>query len=286
MSSPSTPVSMIERMTLVLDAFDGASARLTLQDIVDRSGLPRSTVHRILDQLVRLRWLDHRGGDYGLGMRALELGGLAVAHNALREATAPLLHDLHVRTGVTVHLHVLDRLDVVCLDKLSGRSGIALPTRVGGRTPAHATASGKAILAWTDPRQVEATFRGKLVSRTPRTLPTMEALEQELAKIRARGGLAYDREESSPGVACVAAPLRGSARAVAAVSLSGDSGRMDLNRLSPFVAETARQASAALFPQDTASRRRKSRAELPQPAQWPPGALDRLVEGIGGDYWL
>lgn len=286
MSSPSNPTSMIERMTLVLDSFDGASARLTLQDIVDRSGLPRSTAHRILDQLVRLRWLDHRGGDYGLGMRALELGGLAVAHNALREATAPLLHDLHARTGVTVHLHVLDRLDVVCLDKLSARSGISLPTRVGGRTPAHATASGKAILAWTDPRQVDAMFRGKLVSRTPRTLPTMEALEQELAKVRARGGLAYDREEAAPGVACVAAPLRGSARAVAAVSLTGEASRMDLNRLSPFVMETARQASAALFPQDVATRRRKSRSELPQPAQWPPGALDRLVEGIGGDYWL
>lgn len=286
MTTPSSPVSMIERMTLVLEAFDGANARLTLQDIVERSGLPRSTVHRILDSLVRLRWLDHRSGDYGLGMRALELGGLAVAHNSLRESTAPLLHDLHVRTGVAVHLHVLDRLDVVCIDKLSGRSGVGLPTRVGGRLPAHATASGKAILAWTDPRQVDAMMRGKLVSRTPRTLPTMEALEQELAAVRARGGLAYDREECAPGVACVAAPLRGSARAVAAVSLSGEARRMDLNRLSTFVAQTARQASAALFPQDAATRRRRTRGDLPAPAQWPPGALDRLMEGIGGDYWL
>ncbi|MCW2814505.1 MAG: IclR family transcriptional regulator [Nocardioides sp.] len=286
MTAPSSPVSMIERMTLVMDAFDGASARLTLQEIVERSGLPRSTVHRILDQLVRLRWLDHRGGDYGLGMRSLELGGLAVAHNTLREATAPLLHDLHTRTATTVHLHVLDRLDVVCLDKVSGRGGTALPTRVGGRTPAHATASGKAILAWTDPRQVEAMFRGKLVSRTPRTLPTMDALSQELAAVRGRGGLAYDREESTPGVVCVAAPLRGSARAVAAVSLTGDARRTDLNRLAPFVAETARQASAALFPQDHGTRRRKAKADVPEPAQWPPGALDRLVEGIGGDYWL
>jgi DNA-binding IclR family transcriptional regulator len=277
---------MIERMTLVMDAFDGASARLTLQEIVERSGLARSTVHRILDQLVRLRWLDHRAGDYGLGMRSLELGGLAVAHNTLREATAPLLHDLHARTGTTVHLHVLDRLDVVCLDKVTGREGAALATRVGGRIPAHATASGKAILAWTDPRQVHAMFRGKLVSRTPRTLPTMESLDQELSAVRARGGLAYDREESLPGVACVAAPLRGSGRAVAAVSLTGDARRMDLNRLSPFVAETARQASAALFPPDRATARRKARADVPVPSQWPPGALDRLLEGIGGDYWL
>lgn len=285
MISPS-PVSMIERMTLVMGAFDGASARLTLQELVERSGLPRSTVHRILDQLVRLRWLDHRGGDYGLGMRALELGGLAVAHNTLREAAAPLLHDLHARTAVTVHLHVLDRLDVVCLDKVAGRDGAALPTRVGGRIPAHATASGKAILAWTDPRQVDAMFRGKLVSRTPRTLPTMEHLDQELRAVRARGGLAYDREEAAAGVSCVAAPLRGSGRAVAAVSLTGDSIRMDLNRLSPFVAETARQASTALFPTDRATQRRKARADVPVPSPWPPGALERLVEGIGGDYWL
>lgn len=286
MTTTSNPVTMIQRMTVVLDAFDAASARLTMQDIVERCGLPRSTVHRILDQLVRLRWLDHRAGDYGLGMRALELGGLAVAHNSMREAAAPLLHDLHVRTGTTVHLYVLDRLDVVCLDKLAGRSGSALATRVGGRTPAHATAAGKAILAWTDPRQVDAMLRGKLVSRTPRTIPSMEALDQELAKVRARGGLAYDREESAPGVACVAAPLRGSARAVGAVSLSGDAARLDLNRLAPFVAETARQASAALFPNDQATRRRKARADLPVPAVWPPGALDALVEGIGGDFWL
>ena len=277
---PATPPSMVERMTLILGAFDGATPRLTLQEIADRSGLPRSTAHRILDQLVRLRWLDHSDGGYRLGMRSLELGGLAVAHNELREATAPLLHDLHLRTATTVHLAVLDRLDIVYLDKVGGRTDTGV-TRVGGRTPAHATAAGKAILAWTDPRQVDAVFRGKLVPRTPRTLHTMEALEQELAAVRARGGLAYDREESATGVACVAAPLRGSGRALAAISLTGDARRMDLNRLSPFVAEAARQASAALFPRD-----RPARREEPAPSAWPPGALSKLLEGMGGDYWL
>lgn len=277
---PASPPSMVERMTLILGTFDGASPRLTLQEIADRSGLPRSTVHRILDQLVRLRWLDHSGGGYRLGMRSLELGGLAVAHNELREATAPLLHDLHLRTATTVHLAVLDRLDIVYLDKIAGRGDVA-GTRVGGRMPAHATAAGKAILAWTDPRHVDAIFRGHLTPRTPRTLHTMEALEQELVAVRARGGLAYDREESAAGVVCVAAPLRGSGRALAAVSLTGDAKRMDLNRLSPFVAETARQASAALFPVDRAVRR-----DEPVPSAWPPGALDKLLEGMGGDYWL
>jgi DNA-binding IclR family transcriptional regulator len=280
------PVSMIERMTLVLDAFDGGSPWLTLQQLTERSGLPRSTAHRILDQLVRLRWLDHVGGGYRLGLRALELGGLAVAHNELREATAPLLHDLHVRTSATVHLGVLDHLDVVWLDRVSGGSTGGIAARTGGRTPAHATAAGKAILAWTDPRQVDAMFRDKLVGRTPRTLTTMELLTQELIAVRSRGGLAFEREEAAPGVVSVAAPLRGSGRAVAAVSLSGDARRTDLNRLAPLVQATARQASSALFPLDPYARRRPARSEAPAPAEWPPGALERLLEGIGGDYWI
>lgn len=285
MPSP-PPVGMLERMTLVLGAFDGGSPVLTLPQIAERSGLPKSTTHRILDELVRLRWLEHGAGGYRLGIRAVELGGLAVAHSSLREATAPLLHDLHTRTGVTAHLAVLDRLDVVYLDRVAGRASHGPQTRVGGRTPAHATAAGKAILAWTDPRLVDAMLRGRMVARTPRTLVTMEALESELAAIRARGGVAFDKGESAPGVACVAAPLRGTGRAVAAVSLTGDAKRMDLERLAPYVQETARQASLALFPQDLYARRRRRKPDEPAPAQWPPGALERLLEGMGGDYWL
>lgn len=277
------PTSMIERMTLILDAFDGSSPRLTLQEIAARSGLPRSTAHRILDTLVRLRWLEHRAGGYRLGMRSLELGGLAVAHNELREATGPLLHDLHQRTRTTVHLAVLDRLDIVYLDRVSGGGGSAVRTRVGGRTPAHATAAGKAILAWLDPRVVDATFRDRMVPRTPRTLPTVEALAQELVAVRARGGVAYDREESAPGIACVAAPLRGSGRAIAAISLTGPARKIDLVRLTPYVDQAARQASAALFPRPPDD---EGRRDHPAPSAWPPGTLDKLLQGMGGDYWL
>ena len=278
------PAPMVERMTLVLGAFDSATPWLTLQQVVERSGLARSTTHRILDQLVRLRWLDHVGGGYRLGMRALELGGLAVAHNELREATAPLLYDLHVRTGATVHLGVVDHLDVVWLDRVSGRATGGLATATGGRTPAHATAAGKAVLAWTDPRQVDAMFRGRLVSRTARTLTTMDVLVSELSAVRTRGGLAFEREESAPGVVAVAAPLRGSGRAVAAVQVSGDVGRTDLNRVAPFVLATARRASDALFP--GSARSRPERSDAPEPAAWPPGALETLLEGIGGNYWI
>lgn len=280
---PASAPSMIERMTVVLESFDAASPRLSLAELVERTGLPRSTVHRILDKLVQLRWLDHRAGTYGLGMRPLELGGLAVANNELRELTTPQLYALHQRTGLVAHLSVLDRRDVVALDRIGGTGTAAVPVRVGGRSPAHATAAGKAILAWTDTRQVDAMYRDRLPSRTPRTLTSLEMLRNELAHVRQRDGLAYDREEAWPGIASVAAPLRGTGRAIGSLALSGDVRAVRFDKLAPLVADAAREASQALFPAEP--RRRRTGSE-PAPAAWPPGALDRLVEGIGGDYWL
>ena len=161
------PVSMIERMTLILDAFDAATPTLTLLEIVERTGLPRSTVHRILDQMIRLRWLAHTSGGYRLGMRTLELGGLTADHNEIRDTVGPLLHELAQRTGMVGHLAVLDGREVVYLDKVGGRFAAALPTRLGGRMPAHATALGKAMLAALEPTIAEAAFRTRMRRLTP-----------------------------------------------------------------------------------------------------------------------
>ena len=72
-----TPSAVIDRVSLVLDAFDGPG-RLNLAQIVRRTGLPRSSAHRLLERLVALRWLRRNGRDYELGMRLVELGSLAV----------------------------------------------------------------------------------------------------------------------------------------------------------------------------------------------------------------
>ena len=141
-----TPSAVIDRVSLVLDAFDGPG-RLTLAQVVRRTGLPRSSAHRMLDRLVQLRWLRRDGRDYELGMRLVELGSLAVHQDRLHKAAAPLLQELHRATGLVVHLAVLDGTDVVYLDKVGDRMTAAIPTRVGGRQPAHCAAVGKAILA-------------------------------------------------------------------------------------------------------------------------------------------
>jgi DNA-binding IclR family transcriptional regulator len=280
-----SPVSMIERMTLVLDAFDAGNPRLTLAELAERTGLPRSTTHRILDQLVALRWLEHSGHSYVLGMRALELGGLAVAHHELRQLASPLLAELHQRTGAVATLAVLDRKDVVFVER-HGR-GLTSDdiTRVGGRAPAHATAVGKAMLAFLDDRTLAVMYGDRLGSRTLRTITSLDALRTDLAGVRSRHGLAFDREELIPGTVSVAAPLRGTGRASGALQLAGDPRRVNLERLAPYVQEAARKVSRSLFPGPT--KRHTSRTvDLPTPSEWPPGALDQLVEGIGGDYWI
>src|ERR1700757_1443346 len=146
---PATPTAVIDRISLVLDAFDGPG-RLTLAQIVRRTGLPRSSAHRMLERLVQLRWLRRNGRDYELGMRLVELGSLAVHQDRLHRAATPLLHDLHRATGLVVHLAVLDGADVGYLEKVGDRMAAAIPSRVGGRQPAHCTAVGKAMLAYTE----------------------------------------------------------------------------------------------------------------------------------------
>ncbi|MFE1593323.1 IclR family transcriptional regulator [Nocardia sp. NPDC058705] len=246
------PTSMIERMTLILDAFDAATPTLTLLGLAERTGLPRSTVHRILDQMIRLRWLAHTPGGYRLGLRVLELGGLAAEQNELREVVGPLLYELSQRTGMVGHLAVLDGREVLFLDRSGGRGRMVIPTRVGGRLPAHTTAVGKALLATLEPGIAEASLRGNAVARTARTIVDRAELLRELARIRNRQGVAVDTEESLPGVGCVAVPIRGRGVAVAAISLSGtvrgERTALDTARLARALAEVAKEASRTLSP--------------------------------------
>lgn len=239
------PPSMVERMTLILDAFTGAEARLTLEQVARATRLPRSTTHRILDQLVRLQWLDHAAGGYALGPRALGLGGRGDDHLALRGAASDLLHELHVRTGMVVHLAVLDGDHVRYLDKIGGRFATVVPSRVGGSAPAHCTALGKAMLAWLPAEQVEGQVAHALGRRTPRTIADTQDLHHELRRIRERRGLAFERGECFPAIACVAAAVIGPRGPVGAISLVGEA-RTHLEKAAPLVVDATRRVAGRL----------------------------------------
>ncbi len=244
----SLPPSMVERMTLILDLFVCRSTWLTLEEIARTTQLPRSTAHRILDQLVRLDWLEHGTSGYGLGRRSLVLGGGADDHADLRSAASPYLHDLLLRTGAVVHLGVLDGSRVRYLDKLGGRFATNVPSRVGGTAPAHCTGLGKALLAWLEPEHVDELVGGQLPARTPATISELDALHGELGRIRARGGLALERGECFPDIACVAAAVRGARGPVGAISIVAAAGTA-LERVAPLLVDATRRIAADLFPE-------------------------------------
>jgi DNA-binding IclR family transcriptional regulator len=240
--------SMVGRMTLILDAFGKRGVRLTLEEVERRTHLPRSTAHRILNQLIELGWIAR--GDYGytLGSRALRVGGSAGSWEDLRKAAAPVLHGLQVRTGLVAHLGVLDGPEVVFLDKIGGAYAATLPSDVGTRWWVTNNCVGKAMLAYLPPEQVQGLLRDcpELFSTADESFTSIHC---ELDAIRRMRGLAFERGEGMPGVGAVACVIRGPDGPAGAISLCGDLAQMHLERLAPLVAAAARQVSEALHPE-------------------------------------
>jgi DNA-binding IclR family transcriptional regulator len=238
--------SVAGRISAIIDAFDAASPTLSLSQLTERTGLPKSTVHRMADQLVELRWLERTSTGYRLGMRFFEVGGLVASRGHLRERALPYLQDLQAASRHAVHLGILEGNDVVILEKLYGHGAPNLPTRVGGRMPAHCTAAGKALLAFAPEKVVDEVIAAGLVRRTGRTIVVPELFRQELATIRT-AHWALETEENVPGTRCVAAPIRGSGRAIAAVSVSGPVHKVDVSRVVPLVRRCAADIWTQLF---------------------------------------
>lgn len=150
------PQTVMGKVLLLLEPFR-ESHGLTLTELAERTGFPRSTTHRMLLQLVEVEWLRRDGLTYHLGPKMAELGSLAQSHDRVHHAAVAVMYQLHQRTRMAVHLTVLEGDDVLYLEMIGGRWAAAtLPTRVGQRRPALDTAEGAALLALRDEQQQSA----------------------------------------------------------------------------------------------------------------------------------
>lgn len=271
------PPSMVERMTLILEMFEDRAVQLRLDEIAAGTGLPRSTCHRILEQLVRLQWLRHNPGGYGLGRRALQLGGEVGHHDQLRSVAVPLLQELHDQTGGLVQLGILDFAEVVYLDLIGPTGTLGLPFRVGMRAPAYALGLGKAMLAWVSPEEADALLEDGMRARTRNTITDLLVMHQELRRIRGRNGVAFERDEYVQGISGVAAAVRGPEGPVAAVSLCGPSGS-PIERYTPLVLDVTRRISQRMFP-DSSMEDRPSTV-------WSDGMMELILALIDDDAMM
>ena len=232
----------------VLGSFSQSRRSLTLSEISRGSGLPKSTVHRILTMLLEVKAVERVGSRYRMGLTIFAMGTCS-AEVALRDVALPYLERLRRATGQTVHLAVLDSFDVVYVEKLISPSSPPTPAIVGGQLPAHATGIGKALLAFSpDGTRLPDKLNGMLPARTTATMTHPAALRQCLREVRANG-VATDRGEAACGLACVAAPIIINSCPVAAISLAfpttAGSGQQFINPLREAAAAIARAVATS-----------------------------------------
>ena len=230
-------LSVLQRSALVLDVFPGGAA-LTLSEVTKRTGLPRSTTHRLLVDLADLGWLSRRGNTFELGMALFELGERVGLKHRLRTAAVPFMQDLFAVTEQTVHLAVRDGHDAVYVEKIHGHSSLPLPSQIGGRLPLTCTAVGKALLAPEDPAVRDEVLGRPLRRYTPRSITDSKVLARELDSIR-RTGIAIEREEAAMGGCCLASPVLVAGEPIAALSVSVPRERFAPELLAPAVRTAA-----------------------------------------------
>lgn len=205
----------------LLRAFRPDDHQVALAELVRRTGMHKATAHRLAGQLVELRLLDRVEGGYRLSGGLFELGMMASLERSLLEMAMPFLQDLYERTHETVHLGVRDGHDVLYVAKIGGHRAMSAPSRTGGRLPMYCTAIGKAMLAFSPPELQAAVLSGPLPRRTAHTIAAPGMLRTQLERIPERG-VSFEREESTLGIVCVAAPVLDEDNlAVAAISVAG-----------------------------------------------------------------
>jgi DNA-binding IclR family transcriptional regulator len=209
-----------------------------LTELSEQLGIGSSSTYRLLATLATHGYIEHdrAAGGYRLGLACLELSRAYLESSDVRGVALPVLEGLRDATSETVHLGVLDQMEVVYIEKLQGLHAIGLmSSRVGGRSPAYCTGLGKILLAQLDPSLVGKHFRENGLHRfTENTLTDLEILLDHLASVRAQG-YAIDNAEHETEVRCVAAPLFDAhGEAVAAISVSGPA-----NRISSLIEKSA-----------------------------------------------
>ena len=248
----------VQRAVRLLKALGSETGEPTLAELVRAVGLNKTTAYRLLTALEAEGLVERGSADgYRLGPELLALGGRALGAQDLREAAREELVALARKTRETAHLEVRIGAETLILDEAMGSHRVGTTPSLGTRWPAHATSTGKVLLAALGASDLDAVLTWPLAALTPRTITGKAALRRELLRVRERG-YATGIEELEPGFMAVAVPvLARDGQVVAAVGIGGPRVRLDPERLA---------AIAKTLPPHAARISERLGAALPSPA--------------------
>jgi DNA-binding IclR family transcriptional regulator len=241
----------VRRALALLRAFSDQAPEQGLADLAAAAGLHKTTAFRLLSALAAdglvMRTAD--GQRYRLGPEAIALGGRALRANDVRSVARSALVALAASAGETATVELLAGGDVLILDEAHQRESPRAAPSVGTRWPAHATSTGKVLLAGLPDAEVRNHVTAPLSRPARRTIRTMAALRRELARVRA-AGYASAVDELEDGFSAIAVPIRSHDGAVvAALSVGGPGARLTAARIAellPGLRQAAAQISRGL----------------------------------------
>ena len=242
-------IQTIERVASILEALSQSGDGTGLGVLSARVGLSKGTTHRILSSLLYFDFVrqDAETRNYALGFKLAELGSYLLEQLDVRKEAKPFLRDLSQRTGETCYLVILERTEVIYVEKVEPDDASVIlraTAKVGQRNEANSCAVGKALLAQLPEQELDVLMAEMpFVQRTENTITDPQQLKEHLKLVVARG-YAVDDEENERGIRCVAAPiLDEKGRAVAAMSISGPAVRITRQRIQDSLKEEVLKTS-------------------------------------------
>lgn len=210
MARGSNGESALLRHLRVLDAFDTWHPFLTLTQISVASGMPKSTTHRLVIELVRQGLLEELPDKtYRLGLRLWELASRTPGALGIRELARPWLTAVHERVGQHAQLGVLSGLDVLFIERLSTSEAVVNATLIGGRVPLHASSSGLVLLAGTrEPNLLDRIAQRGIRPLTPHGIQSEAELRAHVREVHA-DGFAVTDGHIHPEARGIAVPVTG-----------------------------------------------------------------------------
>jgi DNA-binding IclR family transcriptional regulator len=239
-TKPYAGTQSVRRAIALLKVFSDERPEWGLSDLARAARLNKTTAYRLLTALEAEGMVARSplSDAWRLGGEAIAMGALALRSTDLMTAARPELEALVRQTGETASLEVLAGDEVVILDGVEGPSLVGASSEVGTRWPAHATSTGKVLLAARGtPRRAR-----RLARLTPRTITNPDRLERELARVLERGW-ATAIGELEEGYVAVGAPVRDhQGIAVAAISVGGPASRLTEARVPQLARRVVRTA--------------------------------------------